>query len=202
MNKGTKTGIIIGVVALVVILGLVRFFIGTYNRFVVLEEEVDACWAQVESQYQRRLDLIPNLVATVKGYAQHESSVFTEVAEARSSAGKSMELGKEILNDPEAFAQFQQAQNKLSAGIGRLLAVAENYPALKANQNFMVLMDQLEGTENRIATERMRFNDAVKKYNRAIRLFPASIIANMRGFEKKQYFQADESAKTAPKVEF
>lgn len=202
MKKGAKIGIIVGVVAAVIILGLVRYIVGTYNRLVALEENVESSWAQVENQYQRRLDLIPNLVATVKGYASHESDVYTQVTEARSKAGGVMQLGSDVLNDPEAFERFQAAQNELSAGLGRLLAVAENYPELKANENFLALQDQLEGTENRIATERKRFNDAVQKYNRAIRSFPGNIVANNHGFEKKPYFKAAEEAKSAPKVEF
>ena len=202
MKKGAKIGLIVAAVVLVVVLCFVGYVAKTYNRLVALEENVESAWSQVENQYQRRLDLIPNLVETVKGYAKHESSVFTEVADARSKAGGVMQLGSDVLNDPEAFEKFQRAQNELSSGLGRLIAVAENYPELKANENFLSLQDQLEGTENRISTERKRFNDAVQRYNRAIRSFPGNIVANKHGFEKKAYFKAAEEAKSAPKVEF
>jgi LemA protein len=201
MSKGVKTLVII-LVIVVAIFGVVKFFAGTYNTMVGMEEGVLSQWAQVENQYQRRLDLVPNLVATVKGYASHESEVFTEVAEARSQAGGVMELSSDVLDDPEALARFQQAQNSLGGALQRLLSVTENYPQLQANQNFMALQDELEGTENRIATERMRFNETVQEYNKYIRTFPNNIIANMNGFEKKAYFTATDEAKTAPKVEF
>lgn len=201
MNKGVKTLVII-LVIVVAIFGVVKFFAGTYNTMVGMEEGVLSQWAQVENQYQRRLDLVPNLVATVKGYASHESEVFTQVAEARSQAGGVMELSSDVLDDPEALARFQQAQNSLGGALQRLLSVTENYPQLQANQNFMALQDELEGTENRIATERMRFNETVQEYNRYIRTFPNNIIANMNGFEKKAYFTSTDEAKTAPKVEF
>ena len=201
MSKGVKTLVII-LVIVVAIFGVVKFFAGTYNTMVGMEEGVLSQWAQVENQYQRRLDLVPNLVATVKGYASHESEVFTEVAEARSQAGGVMELSSDVLDDPEALARFQQAQNSLGGALQRLLSVTENYPQLQANQNFMALQDELEGTENRIATERMRFNETVQEYNKYIRSFPKNIIANMNGFEKKAYFTSTEEAKTAPKVEF
>lgn len=201
MSKGVKTLVII-LVIVVAIFGVVKFFAGTYNTMVGMEEGVLSQWAQVENQYQRRLDLVPNLVATVKGYASHESEVFTEVAEARSQAGGVMELSSDVLDDPEALARFQQAQNSLGGALQRLLSVTENYPQLQANQNFMALQDELEGTENRIATERMRFNETVQEYNKYIRSFPKNIIANMNGFEKKAYFTSTDEAKTAPKVEF
>lgn len=201
MSKGVKTLVII-LVIVVAIFGVVKFFAGTYNTMVGMEEGVLSQWAQVENQYQRRLDLVPNLVATVKGYASHESEVFTEVAEARSQAGGVMELSSDVLDDPEALARFQQAQNSLGGALQRLLSVTENYPQLQANQNFMALQDELEGTENRIATERMRFNETVQEYNKYIRTFPNNIIANMNGFEKKAYFTATDESKTAPKVEF
>ena len=201
MNKGVKALVII-LVIVVAIFGVVKFFAGTYNTMVSMDEGVLSQWAQVENQYQRRLDLVPNLVATVKGFASHESEVFTEVAEARSQAGGVMELSSDVLDDPEALARFQQAQNSLGGALQRLLSVTENYPQLQANQNFMALQDELEGTENRIATERMRFNETVQEYNKYIRTFPNNIIANMNGFEKKAYFTATDEAKTAPKVEF
>lgn len=169
---------------------------------VALEESVTASWAQVQNQYQRRLDLVPNLVSTVKGYATHEERVFKEVTDARSKAGGVVQVSDDILNDPEKLKKFQEAQDQLSGSLQRLLAVSENYPELKANENFLSLQDQLEGTENRIATERKRFNDTVKTYNTYIRRFPNNMIAGMFGFDKKAFFQADENAQTAPKVEF
>jgi LemA protein len=173
-----------------------------YNRMVSLEEGVSAAWAQVENVYQRRMDLIPNLVETVKGYAAQEQETLTAVTEARSRAGGVMNVDEDLLNDPEAFARFQEAQDSLGSALQRLLVVTENYPDLKSNQNFLALQDQLEGTENRIAVERMRYNDAVKNYNTIIRRFPQMIIARMTGFEAKAYFQASAGAETAPKVEF
>jgi LemA protein len=201
MNKGVKALVII-LVIVVAIFGVVKFFAGTYNTMVSMDEGVLSQWAQVENQYQRRLDLVPNLVATVKGFASHESEVFTQVAEARSQAGGVMQLSSDVIDDPEALAKFQQAQNSLGGALQRLLSVTENYPQLQANQNFMALQDELEGTENRIATERMRFNETVQEYNKYIRSFPKNIIANMNGFEKKAYFTSTDEAKTAPKVEF
>ncbi len=173
-----------------------------YNRMVTLDEEVNAAWAQVENVYQRRMDLIPNLVETVKGYAAHEQETLTALTEARSRAGGVMNVDEDLLNDPEAFARFQQAQDSLGSALQRLLVVTENYPDLKANQNFLALQDQLEGTENRIAVERMRFNEAVKTYNTTIRRFPQSIIANMTGFDKKPYFESTPGAEVAPEVKF
>ncbi len=173
-----------------------------YNRMVTLEEGVSAAWSQVENVYQRRMDLIPNLVETVKGYAAHEEETLTALAEARSRAGGVMDIDEDLLNDPEAFARFQEAQDGLGSALQRLLVVTENYPELKANQNFLALQDQLEGTENRIAVERKHYNDAVRAYNTTIRRFPQLIMARMTGFEAKPYFEASEGANIAPKVEF
>ncbi|MCQ2610548.1 MAG: LemA family protein [Treponema sp.] len=173
-----------------------------YNKMVSMDEAVDAQWAQVQNQYQRRLDLIPNLVSTVKGYAKHEAEVFEQIAEARSKAGGMVNVDKSILDDPKAFEQFQKVQNDLGASLQRLLVISENYPALKADQNFLALQDQLEGTENRIATERQKFNEMVKSYNAYIRRFPNNLFAGMFGFEKKSYFAANPEAANAPKVEF
>jgi LemA protein len=178
------------------------FFAGTYNKMVSLDESVNSQWAQVENQYQRRFDLIPNLVSTVKGYAKHEESVFTEIAEARSKAGGVTQIDKSVLEDPAAFKNYQQVQNQLGASLQRLLVVSENYPELKADQNFLALQDELEGTENRIATERKRFNDGAQSLNTFIRKFPQNIIANMNGFKAKQYFTADSAAAKAPAVSF
>jgi len=173
-----------------------------YNRLVSLEEGVTAAWAQVENVYQRRMDLIPNLVETVKAYAKHEQDTFAAVTEARSQAGGVMNIDEDLLNNPEAFARFQQTQDSLGSALQRLLVVTENYPELKANQNFLALQDQLEGTENRIAVERMRFNEAVRSYNTLIRRFPQVIVARIAGFEAKPYFESASGAEVAPKVEF
>jgi LemA protein len=198
-----KTIIILAVVGGILLLALMFFgwVTGMYNSLVKLDEGVKSSWAQVQNQYQRRLDLVPNLVATVKGYAEHESEVFEKVAEARSSVGK-LQVTPEILNDPQAFEKFQQAQTGLSSALSRLLAVAENYPNLKANENFLQLQAQLEGTENRIAVERKRFNDLVQDFNSRVRSFPTSIIAGMFGFGQKAYFQAEAGAEKAPQVKF
>ena len=188
-----------GLILLALLIG--GWITGMYNTLVKLDEGVNQSWAQVQNQYQRRLDLIPNLVETVKGYAEHESNVFTEVAEARSSVGK-LQVTPEILNNPQTFQKFQEAQAGLTSALSRLLAVAENYPQLKANENFLQLQSQLEGTENRIAVERQRFNQVVQEYNTRIRTFPTAVFAGMFGFSQKAYFQAESGAKTAPKVEF
>lgn len=202
MSKGLKTAIIVIGVVLVIVFGAYSFFGGTYNSMVSKDEGVKSQWSQVQNAYQRRADLIPNLVATVKGYAKHESEVFTQIAEARSKAGGVTNISSDVLDNPETFKKYQQAQNELSGALQRLLVVSENYPELKADQNFLALQDQLEGTENRIATERNRFNEAVRDYNVFIRQFPRSIIANMSGFREKAYFEADESAQKAPTVTF
>ena len=162
MKKGMKIFLIVLAVVLLLIFSLYRFWAGNYNAMVQKGETVDAAWAQVQNQYQRRFDLIPNLVNTVKGYASHESEVFTNIADARSRAGGVLQVSDEVLNNPESFARFQQAQNELGSALQRLLVITENYPELKADQNFLALQDQLEGTENRIGTERKRFNDVVQ----------------------------------------
>ncbi|MCD6099711.1 MAG: LemA family protein [Candidatus Neomarinimicrobiota bacterium] len=180
---------------------IVFYLIGTYNSLIRLEEEVNSAWAQVSNQYQRRADLIPNLVETVKGYARHEQETFQAVTEARAKATQ-ITISPEILDNPEAFGRFQKVQGELSSALSRLLAVAENYPQLKANENFLSLQAQLEGTENRIAVERRRFNEVVRRYNTRIRRFPTNLIAGMFGFEKKAYFEAEEGAEKAPRVQF
>ena len=201
MKKISK-GLIALIIVLVCVLGVFSFYKNTYNSLVSMDEEVSASWAEVQNQYQRRLDLIPNLVSTVKGYAKHESDVFTQVSEARSKAGGQINVSDEILNDPEAFARYQQVQDNLGASLQRLLMVTEQYPELKADQNFMALQDQLEGTENRITVARNRFNTSAKSFNTKVRQFPTNIIANMSGFEKRPYFTASAEAQSAPKVEF
>ena len=190
-----------GLAALLAVVVAVIWGIGVRNGLVRKDVAVDAAWAQVENAYQRRLDLIPNLVATVKGAAAFEQETFTAVTEARSKASQ-ITLSPEMLNDPEALRRFQQAQGEVSSALSLLLATVENYPDLKATESFRDLMTQLEGTENRIAVERRRFNEVAQDYNTAIRVFPASLIASMSGFGPKAMFQADEGASRAPKVEF
>ena len=185
-----------------IVLSLFGCYTKSYNTLVSMDEGVESAWAQVQNQYQRRMDLIPNLVNTVKGYAEHEKDVFTQVADARASAGGVVNITADTLNDPEAFAKYQQVQDNLGASLQRLLMVSENYPTLKADENFLALQDQLEGTENRITTARMDYNTAAKALNTKIRKFPSNIIANISGFEKKTYFQAAEGAQTAPTVQF
>lgn len=201
MKKGGKIIGIIAVVA-VVIIAAFSFFGGNYNKIVALDEAVSSAWGQVDNQYQRRFDLIPNLVSTVKGYASHESEVFSQIAEARSRAGGVVNVDSSIVDNPEKLAEYQKVQNQIGSSLQRLLAITENYPTLQANQNFLALQDELEGTENRISVERKRFNEAVQEYNSFIRKFPVNIVANMNGFEKKAYFASEAGASSAPKVEF
>ena len=195
-----KKGWIISIV-IVVILGMgVLWSFGSYNNLVTSEELVDEQWANVENQYQRRSDLIPNLVSTVKGYASHESSTLENVIAARSKATQ-MNIDVNKL-DEASLKKYQQAQGELSQALGKLLAITENYPDLKANQNFLELQAQLEGTENRITVARDRFNSTARQYNTLIRKFPAAIVAKLTGFDKTPYFQAEAEASKAPKVEF
>ena len=195
-----KKGLVALIVVAVLVLGGFIWVKNVYNQIVVSDEYIQATWAQVENVYQRRADLIPNLVSTVKGYAAHESETLESVVAARSKATQVTVDPSELT--PEALAKFNAAQGELSNALGRLLMIQESYPDLKANQNFLELQAQLEGTENRISTERMKFNDAVKSFNTGIRRFPDNIIASMFGFEKKGYFEAQEGAQTAPAVEF
>ena len=197
MNIKKNLGWIIPVGILVLV---VLWAIGGYNGMVKMDEQVQNSWANVETQYQRRADLIPNLVSTVKGYAKHEQQTLEEVVKARSEATQ-RKVDAENLT-PEKLAAFQKAQSGVSSALGRLLAVAENYPDLKANQNFLELQSQLEGTENRITVARKDFNDTAKSYNQAIRQFPKNILAGLFGFEKKSYFEAEAGSEKAPKVEF
>ena len=193
MKKSTI--ITIAVIALVFLL-----FFGMYNGLVKKQEAVESQWAQVENVYQRRADLIPNLVETVKGYAAHEEGTFTAVVDARAKA-TSITIDPSNIT-PEQLEQFQAAQDQLSGALSKLLAVKEAYPDLKANENFLALQSQLEGTENRITVERKKFNETAQEYNQSIRMFPRNIIANMFGFEKVAYFKAQAGAETAPKVQF
>ncbi len=201
MKKGMIIGCSIAGGVLLIIAIFVMWGISTYNNLVTLNESVNQSWSQVENQYQRRTDLIPNLVSTVKGYANFEKSVLIQVTDARASVG-SVKATKEILDDPAAFQKFQAAQGQLSGALSRLLVTVENYPDLKANENFLQLQAQLEGTENRIAVERRKFNETVQSYNTTIKRFPSSIFANVFGFRDKQYFRATAGSETPPKVEF
>ena len=196
MKKGTV--ILISVVALVAIIAL--WAMSAYNKLVVADESVTTEWANVESQYQRRADLIPNLVSTVKGYAAHEQETLEAVVSARAKATQMTVDAKDLT--PEKLQEFQAAQGEVGAALGRLLMITENYPDLKANQNFMALQEQLEGTENRIQVARQKFNLTAKTYNTSIRRFPTNILAGMFGFESKAYFEAEAGADKAPKVEF
>ena len=194
-----RSWIILIVVGALLVMGFM-YVKGKYNTMVVASESVDAQWAQVENVYQRRADLIPNLVSTVKGYAAHEKETLEGVIEARSKA-TSTTINPENL-DASSLQKFQAAQDGLSSALSRLMVVVEKYPDLKANQNFLELQSQLEGTENRITVERMRFNESAKEYNLSIKMFPNNLFASMFGFEKKAYFEAQAGAEVAPKVEF
>ncbi len=178
-------------ILLITVLGIAGWVKNTYNAIVTMDEGINGAWAQVENVLQRRYDLIPNLVETVRGYASHESDVFTRVTEARSKvAGAGTPIAR------------MEAEGELSGALSRLMVVVENYPELKANQNFIMLQDQLEGTENRIAVERGRYNDSVRIYNQYIRRFPASILAGIFNFEIREFFEAPEAAETVPEVNF
>ncbi|MBQ5730296.1 MAG: LemA family protein [Bacteroidaceae bacterium] len=191
-----KSTIIILVVAVVAII----WGVTSYNGLVKMDEGVGTAWSNVENQYQRRADLIPNLVNTVKGYAAHEKETLDAVVTARTRATQ-MTVNADDLT-PEKLQAYQKAQGEVGSALGRLLAITENYPDLKANQNFLELQAQLEGTENRISVERRNFNEAAKNYNTAIRTFPRNLLAGMFGFEKRPYFEAEEGASKAPEVKF
>ncbi len=191
MTNGKKILLIAVIVVLVLAGSLYSFFKGTYNQFVTLDESVKSSWAQVENQLQRRYDLIPNLVETVKGFAKQEKDVLIEVTNARARVGGATTVPDKI-----------SANNELSGALSRLLVVVERYPDLKSNQNFLRLQDELAGTENRIAVERRRYNETVQTYNVAIRSFPANLLAGIYGFEKAAFFEAPTAAKAAPQVKF
>ncbi|WP_278871098.1 LemA family protein [Leyella stercorea] len=195
MKKNKGLIITIVVIALVAIWG-----ISSYNGLVSMDENVSNSWANVETQYQRRSDLIPNLVNTVKGYAKHESETLESVMAARSQATQ-VKIDPSNCT-PQQLAAYQKAQGDVTTALGKLLAITENYPDLKANQNFLELQSQLEGTENRINVARKDFNDTAKKYNTSLRRFPRNIVASMFGFEKRAYFEAEAGAEKTPKVEF
>lgn len=201
MSRGLKIGL--GIVVAVLLVGaiLISWGVGTYNKIVTANESVTAGWSQVENQYQRRFDLVPNLVETVKGFAKQEQTVLLGVTQARASVG-SLKVTPEVLRDPEAFSKFQQAQDGLSSALQRLLVVTENYPQLKSNENFLALQSQLEGTENRISVERRRFNEVVQQYNTMIRRFPGSVVAGFSNFREAQYFKSATGAEQAPQVKF
>ncbi len=199
MRNISKTWIVVGVIVVIVLI-LYGSFKGTYNNLVKMEENVSAQWAQVENVYQRRADLIPNLVATVKGYATHEQETLEGVTQARAKA-TSVNVDPTKLNE-QSIQQFQAAQEGLTSALSRLLVVVERYPDLKANQNFLDLQTQLERTENRISVERRSFNTAAQEYNSYLRSFPQNLIAGLFGFEKKAYFQAAAGSEKAPEVKF
>ena len=194
-----KSYIVIGII-IVIVIGIFMWFKGSYNQMVTRSESVSSQWSNVENQYQRRLDLIPNLVNTVKGYAEHEQNTLTQVVEARAKATQ-MRVNFDQL-DEQTIQKFNNMQGELSSALSRLLAISEQYPDLKANENFRDLQAQLEGTENRIAVERRKFNEEVKDYNAYIRSFPKNIIAGMFGFTPKPYFEATAGAEKAPEVKF
>ncbi len=199
MLKKVLIGIGIGLIVLLMIVYF--YFKGMYNSFVSGSQNVQAQWANVENQYQRRFDLIDNLVETVKGYASHEKETLQAVVEARAKVGQ-VNINPGDINNPEKFAKFADAQSGLSSALSRLMVVVEQYPNLKANENFLNLQSQLEGTENRIAVERNRYNEAARIYNTTIKKFPNVIFANMFGFSEFQFFKADAAAAQAPKVKF
>ena len=189
------------VVVAVVVGGIVAWAVSINNQVVRLEQGVNEKWAQVQNVYQRRADLVPNLVETVKGFAAQERTVLEEVTRARASAS-SIQLTPQALTDPKALERFQAAQNQLSGALSRLLVTVERYPDLKSNANFLALQTQLEGTENRITVERRRLNEAVRDYNTRLRLFPGSVVASLGGYQAKAFFEATPDAATAPKVKF
>jgi LemA protein len=189
------------VAVVLVLLGVVAWGVGINNDLVRAELGVGEKWAQVQNVYQRRADLIPNLVETVKGFAAQERTVLEEVTRARASASQ-IRIGPETLSDPQALRRFQEAQNQLGGALSRLLVTVERYPELKSNQNFLALQSQLEGTENRITVERMRYNEAVREYNTRTRVFPGSLIASLRGFREKAFFEAAAGSDVVPKVKF
>ena len=197
-----KKAFIAVIVVVVILLIIVGKGIGTYNNIIALEEGVKAQWAQVENTYQRRFDLIPNLVSTVQGEANFEKSTLTEVMEMRSRMGGTVKLDESLMNDEAALKRFQEMQGSLGGALQRLMAVSENYPDLKSNKSFQELRVQLEGAENRIAVERKRYNETVQAYNTTIRQFPTNIVAGFAGASPKALFSADAGASVAPKVQF
>lgn len=202
MSKGMK--ILLGILIGLVVLGIIAFssMKNTYNSLVAMDEQVNSTWAQVQNVYQRRADLIPNLVETVRGYSIHERETLEAVIQARAKATQTQINAGNVLENPQMFQQFEQAQGQLSSALSRLMVVVERYPDLKANVNFIRLQDELAGTENRIAVERRRYIEAVKNYNQKVRSFPTNLLAGMFGFERKPTFEASAEAQEAPKVDF
>jgi LemA protein len=192
MQSQKKWGLIIALAVLVILVfSMMSWFVGTRNSLVSMDEEINAAWAEIDNQLQRRSDLIPNLVNTVKGYASQEEEIFTRIAEARSKLAGATSVGEKA-----------QSYNEMQSALSRLLVVVENYPNLKSNENFKELQYELAGTENRLAVARKRYNERVRDFNRRIRMFPASIVANMLGFEQREYFEIEESAREVPEVDF
>ena len=202
MSKGAKIGLLILAIIVVVGIAAYGFFKNTYNNLVALDEQVNTSFAQVQNVLQRRMDLIPNLVETVKGYANFERETLESVIQARANATRMNVNVENLPQNPEQLNQYLEAQNTLSSALGRLLVVVEKYPELKANENFIRLQDELAGTENRIAVERRRYNESVRSYNQKVRTFPVNILAGMFGFARRPYFEAPEEAQQAPKVDF
>jgi LemA protein len=205
MKKGTIILIVVlAFVAVSILLVLVGagYFVGKANEMVRKQETVKTAWSQVENVYQRRFDLIPNLVEVVKGYAKHERETFEAVTNARAKMGGMVNIPQEAINNPELMRKYAEAQTGLGSALQRLMVVSEQYPELKANENFKDLQAQLEGTENRITVERRRYNEVVQEYNIYIRIFPNSIVAGIRGFKPAELFKMDEAAAKAPQVKF
>jgi LemA protein len=196
-----KAGLAVLAVVVLAVLAVGGWFVSVNNDLVAKDQAVQEAWAQVQNVYQRRADLIPNLVETVKGFAAQERTVLEEVTRARASAS-SIQVTPELLNDPAALRRFQEAQSQLGSALSRLLVTVERYPELKSNQNFLALQSQLEGTENRIAVERRRFNEVVREYNTAVRRVPGSFVASLRGFRERPFFEATPGSQTPPPVKF
>ena len=196
-----KTGLVVLAVVALAVLAVGGWFVSVNNDLVAKDQAVQEAWAQVQNVYQRRADLIPNLVETVKGFAAQERTVLEEVTRARASAS-SIQVTPELLNDPAALRRFQEAQSQLGSALSRLLVTVERYPELKSNQNFLALQSQLEGTENRIAVERRRFNEVVREYNTAVRRVPGSFVASLRGFRERPFFEATPGSQIPPAVKF
>jgi LemA protein len=192
--------LVVGVIALVVILGL-GWAVSVGNRLVGMDQAVQESWAQVQTAYQQRADLVPNLVETVKGFAAQERTVLEEVTRARASVA-GIKVTPEVLNDPAQLRKFQEAQSQLGGALSRLLVTVERYPELKSNQNFLALQNQLESIENRVAVERRRFNESVRAYNTRVRSFPASLVASFRGFGERPFFEATPGSQAAPQIKF
>ena len=196
-----KAGLVVLAVVALAVIAVLGWFVSVNNDLVAKDQAVLEAWAQVQNVYQRRADLIPNLVETVTGFAAQERTVLEEVTRARASVA-GMKITPEVLRDPEALKKFQEAQAQLGGALSRLLVVVERYPELRSNQNFLALQSQLEGTENRITVERRRYNEAVREYNTAVRRFPASFVASLRGFQERPFFEATPGSQAPPPVKF